>query len=653
MNGVGPGIWSWLVPLAAGAAILALYFLKTRRRPVLVPSTLLWRRTIEDRRVNALWQRLRRSVMLLLQLLAVAAAAIALFRPAWEGSALVGGRYVFVIDASASMSTADVAPSRLEEAKRRALALIDKMSSGDTAMVVSFAARARIEQSFTDNREPLRRAVRAIAPTDATTSLDEALRLCAGGALAKPLDNDEQTTPSEAERAAQVFVFSDGNFPQVNDDVLARLPIVFVPIGKAQTDNLAITRLAVGRSVESPRKAQALARIHNFSAAPHEVDVELYVEDQLADARRVTLAEAAPHDLVFSVDDAADGVWEVRLVGNRDALPLDDRAWAVLEPPTPTRLMVVTSGNRYLSSALATDEARVWCNATFVKPDYLTSEAYRTAADGGLFDVIVFDRCRPAAMPDCSTVFFAALPPGDDWRFDAAVAAPLPFDTAQAHPLMQNVTLGEVLVAEATPPVGPSGSQSLVDSARGPLVVSAGRGGFEDVVFGFALVDGDGVPQTNWPLVDGAGFEQFVLNTAQYFGRGRLGDERAMVRVGDPVRVGVESSATDLIVERPDGSRTSLAAGRGEPMFYETNRLGPYRVWQGSQVRQRWAVNLFDSIESNPAVASSPKLQVGHEEIIGQAKWETARWEGWKPFLLLVLALLGIEWYMYGNRAGL
>ena len=60
--------WTWIVPLAAAAAVLALYFLKTRRRPIVVPSTLLWRRTIEDRRVNALWQKLRRSILLLLQL---------------------------------------------------------------------------------------------------------------------------------------------------------------------------------------------------------------------------------------------------------------------------------------------------------------------------------------------------------------------------------------------------------------------------------------------------------------------------------------------------------------------------------------------------------------------------------------------------------
>src|SRR5262245_58211898 len=126
MNAGPATFWLWFVPLAAAATIFALYFLKTRRRPVLVPSTVLWRRTIEDRRVNALWQRLRKSLMLLLQLLAIAAAAVALFRPSWEGSLLRGGRYVFLIDNSASMSAVDIKPTRLDEAKSRVLSLIDK-----------------------------------------------------------------------------------------------------------------------------------------------------------------------------------------------------------------------------------------------------------------------------------------------------------------------------------------------------------------------------------------------------------------------------------------------------------------------------------------------------------------------------------------------
>ena len=61
--------WGWLSLGLIPPAILALYFLKLKRQPLAVPSTYLWSRTIEDLHVNSLWQRLRQSLLLLLQLL--------------------------------------------------------------------------------------------------------------------------------------------------------------------------------------------------------------------------------------------------------------------------------------------------------------------------------------------------------------------------------------------------------------------------------------------------------------------------------------------------------------------------------------------------------------------------------------------------------
>src|SRR5579871_1360157 len=122
-------LWQWGLLAATPVAVLALYFLKLKRQPLEVPSTFLWSRSIEDLRVNSLWQRLRQSLLLVLQLAALALAAFALARPYWEGGRLSGGRYIFLIDNSASMSATDVAPTRLDEAKRRVGQLIDEMNS--------------------------------------------------------------------------------------------------------------------------------------------------------------------------------------------------------------------------------------------------------------------------------------------------------------------------------------------------------------------------------------------------------------------------------------------------------------------------------------------------------------------------------------------
>ena len=96
--------------LAVPPAIVLLYFLKLKRQPLEVPSTYLWHKSIEDLHVNSIWQRLRQSLLLFLQLLLVAvgdagpvAARLA------SGSKLTGDRFIFLVDNSASMGATDVA----------------------------------------------------------------------------------------------------------------------------------------------------------------------------------------------------------------------------------------------------------------------------------------------------------------------------------------------------------------------------------------------------------------------------------------------------------------------------------------------------------------------------------------------------------------
>ena len=65
--------WQWSLLAAIPPAIVLLYFLKLRRVPLQVPSTFLWHKSIEDLHVNSIWQRLRQSILLLLQILLIAA----------------------------------------------------------------------------------------------------------------------------------------------------------------------------------------------------------------------------------------------------------------------------------------------------------------------------------------------------------------------------------------------------------------------------------------------------------------------------------------------------------------------------------------------------------------------------------------------------
>src|SRR5438477_1661792 len=96
--------WFGLVLLLVPFLIALLYFLKLKRKPLSVPSTFLWRKSIEDLHVNSLFQWLRQNVLLLLQLLALLMLMYGLLAPRFHAAAGHGKHYILMIDNSASMS---------------------------------------------------------------------------------------------------------------------------------------------------------------------------------------------------------------------------------------------------------------------------------------------------------------------------------------------------------------------------------------------------------------------------------------------------------------------------------------------------------------------------------------------------------------------
>src|SRR3954464_4996426 len=96
--------WGALLLFLVPPLLILLYFLKLKRKPLSVPSTFLWKKSIEDLHVNALFQWLRQNVLLLLQLLCVLALIYGILAPRFHGATGRGKHYILMIDNSASMS---------------------------------------------------------------------------------------------------------------------------------------------------------------------------------------------------------------------------------------------------------------------------------------------------------------------------------------------------------------------------------------------------------------------------------------------------------------------------------------------------------------------------------------------------------------------
>ena len=226
---------AWAALACVPLAIIALYFLKLRRRPVQIPSTLLWKRSLEDLHVNSLFQRLRRNLLLFLQLLAVGLAMFALAGPRMRGNTTQGQRYILLIDRSASMSATDVKPTRFTRAKEEAKKIIDNMESGDLAMIIAFSDRAQVVSNYTTNRSLLQQRLASITPGEGTTTLLDVLQVAAG--LANPSSDlyarglPQGVIATRAMIPPKLLIFTDGGFPDVEGFSVGNLDPEVVVIG--------------------------------------------------------------------------------------------------------------------------------------------------------------------------------------------------------------------------------------------------------------------------------------------------------------------------------------------------------------------------------------------------------------------------------------
>src|SRR5437868_13956252 len=115
-----------LLAVITGSIIVGLYLLKLRHRRVLISSSILWRRVLDERQSHSLWEKLRRIVSIVIAVTIALLIALALARPEIESLTGKNERIVIVLDTSPTMSaqTRD-GKTRWQHAVERAKSLLD------------------------------------------------------------------------------------------------------------------------------------------------------------------------------------------------------------------------------------------------------------------------------------------------------------------------------------------------------------------------------------------------------------------------------------------------------------------------------------------------------------------------------------------------
>lgn len=585
--------------------VLLVYMLKLRRRPVLVSSTLLWKRAVKDLEGNIPWQRLSPTLLLLLHLLIVMFLALAIARPVADTGLSEGQRVAIVIDTTASMNAIDDGRSLLEHAKREASQRVRVLFDSGRSPVVSVieaGLNPRAVLLDSSQRGRVLGAIDGLEPSEQPGDVLDAIELLERLAP-EAIDETNDQAQSQA-----VWLFSDGG--SITQDTIAMRggSGELIPVSRSPgLSNLGIVALSAQRDRVDTDLCRVFVRVLRSENGPLAGFVRVFEGEDLIEAAPIVFREESSSSThTFELTISSETLLRVEL-GGSDTLASDDRGWVRVPSPDPVAITVVAPDG--LADPLLIDSLEVVARAPVRIIDQ-TNEV-------GTPDLVVYDRIDAPALPSVPSIGFGSATPQLGRRLDEPSVPRRVLGWERNDPLLRDTGIGAVgyVSTIAFDEPGP-GERVLARDASGPVMIERVLGGIRHLRLSFALHDSDWAVQFGFTVLMAQVCEQLLP------GAGGSGE---VYRTSEVI-----SYLDDSGIERGAGPFTNI---------------GPVTLPNGREI----GISLLDERESVLRVRDSVRIGDGTGSP-GMGSGSASQTDLWRWFVLAAIVLLLLEWLLYLQR---
>lgn len=584
-----------LVGLLALPLLLIPYLIRRKPRRIAFSSLLLFMEAGEAASAKP-WGRINLPPIFFLQLLLLALLIFALSEPVLS---IRPTNIAMILDNSASMQALEDGKSRFALAKERAGALVGELGAG--GKVDLYLTTPRLEKL---NAAPLSPA--------------EAARIIAAQApydLAEPPIEYGNLIAQLARQQKYERVYLLSDHPARDQSRTARV----ITVGQPRA-NFALTNLEVQRSSLANARLEAQVEVANYSERDEKLKIVLKSNGAELANREIVVGSGKTASVSF--EGLADHRTYEAEIANRDALPLDNRRFAVAPASRNLRVLGITPRPRELESLKTIPGVQI---DTIAPSDY--DKAQRTG-----YGLEIYHFATPAALPSSAALFI--LPPESSSLVD--LGAPIDNVTVSnwrdPHVLTRYVNFNLFRPTYARPLKPQTAGDIVIDSGAGPLAFATERQGVRYLTLGF-----DPFPylgRENLPM------SVFTLNLLDWFFDSR-GNSQA---TGEAIFLGKVQSGDRIIL--PGGK--SLAITPGAAVFGGAFFQGVYQLNRGGET-ELFARNLHDRGESDLRTAAPITIGDGNQ---GSAS-ASVLFSFWPYLLMASLALLLLEWFLSPRMASI
>jgi hypothetical protein len=497
-----------LLVLGGAALVVAvLYLLRERFRKAVVSFLPLWDEVMKKAPASALMRNFRRILSYLLQLLIIAVLILSITDTGY-GKTKKRRAMAVLIDTSASMSAADVDPTRFQQARDFAVNLARSMKEDDEALLLEMSEPPRVVHPWTRSPDEIIEAAKALEVSAGGSDFVEALRLCASAL--EGMDAPEK----------EVWILSDGAFDPssknlrrlktaVGEIVRKGITVHHYRTGK-ESANLAITRFSARQNLKEKLKLSTNIVINAFEqpeggggkkrkaggSACNKINLRILSGGSTVfnkDIDKSRFGKIIPLDIPAPANRSVEArIKPADPACGQDFLAVDNTAAIELPEQLQLKILALTEENTYLMAVLLLSP--LW-EVEIIPPGAKPS---RTE-----YDVVIADRTPvPEGVKRKGTLYFEPQFEGFPLEVKGLLEAPSFDEYDYNHPALRWTNLYNVNVAAAVHYAAGRDAGVLASSSQGPLILDMKAGeDRRDMVFAFSVSNTDMALRTTWPLL--------------------------------------------------------------------------------------------------------------------------------------------------------
>ena len=574
--------------------LVLLYILKRKYKEEVISSTLLWNEVYKNTRANTPWEKLRKNIMLLLEIIIFLLLILSLMKPFLSFGGKAYKNIILVIDNTASMSAEYGEGTRLQEAKKIAIDFLNSNKDDTNTYIIAFDGNTNLLQNGDFNKEESREVVSSIEQSYNTGEINDSK------SFIKAIGKD-------IEEEYEVIVITDKEF-DISDFNGKVVSLANSGIN-GSIDNISHKFLE--------DKVRVIATITNRGSGEYLGDFSLYDGEELVSVESLELKEGESKTLTFDLSSIKGKVLRGEL--SRKDMILEDNIYNhVVGEKKVNRILIVTEQNLFLEKAFSIME---------------NTEIYKTNSASNLtnedkYDLYIFDGITPDILPSSGSLIF--INPSSNEYFN----------------ILEGGTGGEVKVVlgelskyleETTFTVSEYNSIEVPYYGRGFLNVGEDYVGFQGEVDGrriavlsFDLHNSDFPLKKEFPILMYELSESLISN-------GMI--NKSNYKAGDEIIATSLDIDSIMNLTYPNGDIIEIASG---DEIKEDKVLGIYNL-ETEEVKELFSVNYPSENESNTTVNN-----VGESENIVTNKGDLNRGLNLTPILIIVaMVVVAFEWIMY------